>query len=104
MATIDVQGIVALKDGLPYIQFRTLDENGEPQVGWQLTPGEAREFAQNVLEASTNAVYDAALIAWAKEVDPENEDMGPNLVGLIRKYRADKWGLPDNPDDWRGDE
>lgn len=100
MGAIEVQGIVSMSNGLPFVQFRNIDENGESSVGWQLSPAEARDFAQNVLEASTNAVYDAALIAWAKSVDPTNPDMGPNLVSLIRQFRADKWGLPDNPKDW----
>ena len=101
MGRLEVQGIVAQADNLPYVQFRQLDDEGNLEAGWQATPAEAREMAQQVVEASMNAVYDAALIAWAKTMWPENEMMGAQLVTLVRDYRADAWGLPDKPEDWR---
>ena len=48
-----------------------------------------------------NAVYDAALNLWAKETWPDNPMMGARLLALVRDHRADHWGLPDQPDDWR---
>jgi hypothetical protein len=96
---LEVQGIVSIKTGEPLVQLRQLDENDVEESGFQVSPAEAREIAQNIQEAATNAVYDAALIAWAKESD--NKDMGIMLVDLIRRFRADKWGLPDRPEDWR---
>jgi hypothetical protein len=27
--------------------------------------------------------------------------MGARMLKLIRDFRADAWGLPDQPDDWR---
>jgi hypothetical protein len=104
MGRLEVQGIVAKADNLPYVQFRQLDDDGSFMVGWQSTPAEAREMAQQMIEASMNAVYDAALIAWAKEMWPEDELMGAKLVTLVRDYRADAWGLPDQPEDWRPSE
>jgi hypothetical protein len=95
----EVQGIVSINTGEPLVQLRQLDENDVEESGFQVSPAEAREIAQNIQEAATNAVYDAALIAWAKESD--NEEMGVRLVDLIRRFRADKWGLPDRPEDWR---
>jgi hypothetical protein len=101
MGRLEVQGIVSVKDGLPLVQFRQLDDEGKFISGWQSSPVEAREMAQQVVEASMNAVYDAALISWAKQAFPEDENMGPRMVDLIRVYRADTWGLPDQPSDWR---
>jgi hypothetical protein len=101
MASFEVQGIVSVQTGEPLIQLRQVDDEGEEIAGFQVSPMEAREIAQNIQEAAANAVYDAALIAWAKEKGPEGETMGVVLVDQIRKYRADRWGLPDRPEDWR---
>lgn len=101
MGRLEVQGIVAMADGLPYVQCRELDDDDVVIAQWQATPAEARDMAQQLVEASMNAVYDAALISWAKTVAPEDKDMGPRMVGLIREFRADAWGLPDRPEDWR---
>jgi hypothetical protein len=103
MGMLEVQGIVAGEDGLPYVQFRQLDDEGNIEARWQNTPAEAREVAQKIVEASMNAVYDAALIAWARQTYPEDKLMGLRLVGLIRDFRADIWGLADQPKDWRND-
>lgn len=101
MARLELQGIVAQADGLPYVQCRQLNDEGELESQFQFSPAEAREVAQNMIEASMNAVYDAALISWAKEAAPGDPDMGPRMVMLIRQFRSDKWGLPDQPEDWR---
>ena len=104
MGRFEVQGIVSGATGLPMVQLRQLNDDGISESGFQVSPAEAREIAQNILEAATNAVYDAALVMWAKESYPENMDVGPALVTAIRQYRADKWGLPDQPKDWQNDE
>lgn len=102
MGRFEVQGIVAFSNDMPYVQLRQLDDNDVEESKIQVSPAEAREIAQNILEAATNAIYDAAVISWSKEYDPENgEVMGMALIDLIRKYRADIWGLPDRPEDWR---
>jgi hypothetical protein len=103
MGRLEVQGIVSMKNGLPLVQFRQLDDDDNLEARWQATPAEAREMAQHIVEASMNAVYDAALISWAKTMWPDDEEVGPRLVSLIRDYRADIWGLPDRPEDWRNE-
>jgi hypothetical protein len=102
MGRLEVQGIVSAKDGVPRVQFRQLDNNDRVEAEWQAEVIEAREMAQQIVEAAMNAVYDAAIIAWAKETWPEDELMGGRMLMLIRDYRADHWGLPDQPKDWRG--
>jgi hypothetical protein len=97
---LEVQGIVSAKTGEPLVQFRQV-ENGKVVAEWQAPPVDAREMAQMVVEAAMNAVYDAAIIAWAKETWPDDEMMGARMLNLIRDYRADTWGLPDQPKDWR---
>jgi hypothetical protein len=97
---LEVQGIVSVKTGEPLVQFRQV-ENDEVVAEWQAPPADAREMAQMVVEAAMNAVYDAAIIAWAKETWPDDEMMGARMLTLIRDYRADTWGLPDQPKDWR---
>lgn len=102
MGRLEIQGIVSEKTGEPLIQFRQLDDNGKLIVGWQSGVVEAREMAHQVVEASVNAVYDAAIVAWAKEIFPnEWEDVSGKMLTIIRRYRADAWGLPDQPKDWR---
>jgi len=100
MGRFEVQGIVSAQTGEPLVQLRQLDDNDVLEAGFQCSPAEARELAQNIQEAAANAVYDAALISWTKDL-PDGENMGPVLVDIIRRHRADRWGLPDQPDDWR---
>jgi hypothetical protein len=100
MGRLEVQGIVSSKTDEPLVQFRQLDDDGKLVVGWQTSVGEAREMAQQVVEAAMNATYDAAIVAWAKETWPDDPNMGGRMLMLIRDYRADAWGLPDQPDDW----
>jgi hypothetical protein len=99
MGRLEVQGIVSAQTGEPLVQLRQLSDNDEEEVRIQVSATDAREIAQNLQEAATNAIYDAALIAWGKETD--DPTMGVMLVDLVRRYRADKWGLPDRPEDWR---
>jgi hypothetical protein len=99
MSRLEVQGIVSARTGEPMVQFRQVADDGTEEFGWQQSVVEAREHAHNVLEATFNAVYDAALISWSKENGDEN--MGIMLVDQTRRWRADHWGLPDKPEDWR---
>jgi hypothetical protein len=99
MGRLEVQGIVSAKTGEPLVQFRQLDDDDNVEAQWQASPAEAREMAQQVVEACANAVYDAALIAWGR--DGGEEEMALRLVDVVRRYRADSWGLPDRPEDWR---
>lgn len=102
MGRFEVQGIVSAETGLPFVQCRQLDDNDVEEFLVQLEPADARDVAHNILEAAANAIYEAALFSWAKERDPENgETIGIMLVDGIRQHRADKWGLPDRPEDWR---
>lgn len=99
---LEVQGIVAARPNdqvEPLVQFRQI-EDGEPTAQWQAGVIEAREMAQQIIEAASNAVYDAALIAWAREEWPDDLNMAEGLVSAVREYRADSWGLPDQPKDW----
>jgi len=103
MGRLEVQGIVSRETGEPLVQIRQVDDEGTELYGFQVGPIEAREIAHNLIEATANAVYDAALIAWAKEAFPNEENVGSHMVSLIRNFRADKWGLPDQPKDWSRD-
>ncbi len=102
MGTFEVQGIVSAINGEPLVQFRQLDAEGKQESKIQVSIMDAREIAQNINEAATNAIYEAAIFSWAKEQDPVNgEEIGIVMIDAIRKYRADKWGFPSNPEDWR---
>jgi hypothetical protein len=99
MGRFEVQGIVSAQTGEPLVQLRQLDDNDVEEFQFQVAVIEAREIAQHIIEATFNAVYDAALISWAKSQG--DEAMGVMLVDNVRRFRADKWGLPDRPEDWR---
>jgi hypothetical protein len=102
VGVIEVQGVVSAATREPFVQLRQLDDEDNVVLSIQLTPMDAREVAQNIVEAAANAIYESALVAWAVARDPVNgEEMGTTLVGAVRKFRADKWGLPSNPEDWR---
>jgi hypothetical protein len=98
---LEVQGIVSASTGVPLVQFRQVDADGKAIAEWQADVADAREMAQQVVEAAMNATYDAAIIAWSKEMWPRDPEMGARMLLLIRDYRADAWGLPDQPKDWR---
>jgi hypothetical protein len=102
MSRFEVQGIISSKTGEPLVQLRQVNDDDIVEAGFQVSPSEAREISQNILEAATNAVYDAALIAWAKETFSDDQ-AGPFIVDTIRQFRADKWGLPDRPEDWKNE-
>ena len=101
MGRLELQGIVSSETKLPLVQFRQVADDGEIQAEWQSGVLEAREMAQQIVEAAMNAVYDAAIIAWADETWPDDPNMGWRMLQLIRDFRADAWGLPDSPEDWR---
>jgi hypothetical protein len=100
MGKFEVQGIVSSENDLPWVQFFiSNDEGGEAK--FQVSPQEARDMAQNIQEAAANAIYEAALVAWAKDRDPERgQAMAAHLIGSVREFRADKWGMPSMPEDW----
>jgi hypothetical protein len=102
MGRLEVQGVVSAATGEPLVQFRQLADDDTVEAEWQAGVLEAREMAQQVVEAAMNATYDAAMVAWANETWPDDPDMGARLLMLIRDFRADAWGLPDRPEDWRG--
>lgn len=102
MGRLEVQGIVSVKNGLPVVQFRQVGDDGKVEAEWQADVADAREMAQQIVEAAMNAVYDAALISWTKETWPDDwQKMAAVLLPTIRQFRADTWGLPDQPEDWR---
>jgi hypothetical protein len=102
MGRLEVQGIVSAQDGLPRVQFRQLNDENQIEAQWQTQIIEAREMAQQIVEAAMNAVYDAAVVTWAKEVFPDNwQEVSSNILITMRNHRADRWGLPDQPEDWR---
>jgi hypothetical protein len=101
MNAFEVQGIVSAVNGAPMVQFFLQLEDGV-EARFQAPPLEAREIAQSIHEAASNAVCEAAIVAWAKERDSENgEAMGAHLIDAIRRFRSDHWGLPGRPEDWR---
>lgn len=102
MGRFEVQGIVAVETGLPFVQLRQLDENDVEVIKFQVEPADAREIAENIQQAATNAIIEAAIFSWAKEQDPvDGESIGIAIIDAIRTHRSDKWGLPDRPEDWR---
>lgn len=100
MSKIEVQGVVSVNGTQPLVQIRVVDDEGVEEKGFQLIPTEARDLAHTIIEAAANAIYEAAIIQWAKEKDhDEGEMIGISIIEGLRGYRADHWGLP-SPEDW----
>jgi hypothetical protein len=73
----------------PYVQLAWGENRGQVDVDT------ARAFAQNVLEACTNAVADAAIMGWAIDELDVGLERSAHLIDALRRYRADRWGQPD---------
>jgi hypothetical protein len=100
MKAIEVQGIVSVLTGEPLVQFRLI-ESDVCNAQWQATVVDTRELGQKCVEAAMNAVYDAALVSFCREHFPGDDQVIAALLTAIRRHRADTYGLPDQPDDWR---
>lgn len=101
MGRLEVQGIVAANTREPVVQCRMLDDDDNETAKWQATVGEAREMAQQLVEAAMNATYDAAIFTWAIDEVKIEEHAAYGMLDAVRRFRADTWGLPDRPEDWR---
>jgi hypothetical protein len=99
---LEVQGVVAARNGEPIVQFIYRDMHGVEIARWQQSPDDARDHAQLVHEAAANAVYEASLISWAvMEGGPGlDKEQAAVMLGELRDHRKDKWGVKP-PEDWR---
>jgi hypothetical protein len=97
-----VQGIIGGNpaEPKPVVQIRFMRGDETVAMG-QFDPDEARQHAQLVAEASTNAVYEAALLQWLVEELGIDFEAAGTAIGAMRIWRADKWGQPTIPEDWR---
>lgn len=94
MGTVDVTTGVSKKTGKPAVMFRVEKDEflgfGVALVAeFDMSPDEAREFARNIQEAATIAVYDGALTRVITEMFPEDAE---TLLSKIRESRDDRWG------------
>ena len=100
--SIEVQGIVGGNpvEPKPLVQIRFMRDDETVAMG-QFDPDEARQHAQLVAEAATNAVYEAALFQWLTEEMEIDISRAGQALAAMRIWRADKWGQPTIPEDWR---
>ena len=84
-----VVGGISHRTGEPFVRIEWGEQRGQSDVDT------ARGFAQNLLEACTNAVADAALLAWGRDELDLDLDKAAHLIDALRRYRADRWGQPD---------
>jgi hypothetical protein len=70
-----IQGIVAQRDGKPYVQMA----NGERMIG-QFTIAEARNIAQDLLTCASYAEADAMLHGFFKKMDLPMQALGALMV------------------------
>lgn len=80
--SIEVQGIVGGNpvEPKPRVQIR-FTRNGTTIAMGQFDPDEARQHAQLVAEAATNAVYETALFQWlTDEMGIKHEQAGRKSV------------------------
>lgn len=83
MAHFWVNGIVAVRDGEPYIQL-----SNEKGMIAQLTMGEARQIALDILVQSARTEMDAMLVSWlVKDMDAPTEAAAAAMAHF-RDFRA----------------
>jgi hypothetical protein len=101
--SIEVQGIIGGNPVEPeaLVQIRFM-RDGETIAMGQFSPDEARTHAQLVVEAASNATYEAAMFQWLVEEMGIPHARAAQAIEAMRIWRADKWGQPTIPEDWRG--
>jgi hypothetical protein len=83
---IDVNSIVSASTGQPWVQFSATQQQ------WQMTPDEARTWAQVIVEAAEAADQDAFLMDWlVTKLDVERGQAAQILVEY-REFRERKRG------------
>jgi hypothetical protein len=100
--SIEVQGIIGGNpvEPTPLVQIRFVRDDETIAMG-QFSPDEARGHAQLVAEAATNAVYEAGMFQWLVEEMKVPHVQAASAIDAMRIWRADKWGQPTLPEDWR---
>ena len=100
--SIEVQGIVGggPDEPTPLVQIRFVRDDKTVAHG-QFSPDQAREHAALVHEAAANAVYESALLQWLTEEMGIDFERAGQALAAMRIWRADKWGQPTIPEDWR---
>jgi hypothetical protein len=90
--SIEISGGISSRDGSPYVSFRF---GGDYAI--QQKPEEARDLALTIIEAAETAVSDGALFSWLIAdlfADaPDKMSKAANVVGIVRDFRRDRWGL-----------
>jgi len=79
-----VQGIVAQRDGQPYVQMA----NGERMIG-QFTVSEARSIAQDLMTCASYAEADAMLHGFFKKMDLPMEALNVLMIEF-REFRHEQ--------------
>jgi hypothetical protein len=82
MANFWVNGIVAMRDGKPYIQL----SNERGMIG-QLSIAEARQVALDILVMSARSEMDAMVLAWMEKMGLP-EGAAPAMMDSFRVYRG----------------
>lgn len=100
--SIEVQGLVGGNpvEPKPLVQVRFVRDGQTVAMG-EFDPDDARRHAQLVAEAATNAVYESALYEWLVEELKVDHERAGHALNAMRVWRADKWGQPAIPEDWR---
>jgi hypothetical protein len=78
-----VNGIVSNRDKKPYIQL----SNDERMIA-QLSMGEARSVAWDILQMCARTEVDAMLLAFMSETGNFDDDAAAALMQYFRDYRA----------------
>lgn len=78
-----VNGIVAARDKMPYIQL-----SNEHGIHAQLTIAQARQVAADILQMAARTEADALLLKFV-EVRKLPEQMGGELMMMFRDFRAE---------------
>jgi hypothetical protein len=84
MSNFWVNGIVAQRDKKPYIQL-----SNDKGIIAQLSMGEARNVAWDILQMCARTEVDAMLLAFMSQSANFDEHVGEALMQYFRDYRAE---------------
>lgn len=82
-----VESLVSSTTLEPVVQLRILFDNGDGQTTVQMSPEDARQIAQHILEAAEGAIVDAFLNDWCKTMLGGNEAHAAMIMKDFREFR-----------------
>ena len=86
---VTVSGFVSAHSGRPLVYVAIDGQEFQTEVD------EARGLARDLIEAASQAVSEASLLAYLVEELELHPERAATALGQMRTWRADRWGQPE---------